>query len=245
MFRRKPASVWLTLVVTALIVPVASAQSVQPLGSAGREAAAFPKPDRPVASIISPIWASEDERRSVNETKRVFELMKIQPGMSVADIGAGSGFYTVQLSKVVGPNGVVYAQDVMPNYLLELTRRIGREKLGNVKVGQGEGHDPRLLPRSIDAALLIHMYHEIDQPYAFLFNLASSLKPKAIVGIVDLDRPTLQHGTPPALLRCELESVGYRQTGFHTLVGEVGYLAIFQAPELAIDPGRIKRCSPN
>jgi SAM-dependent methyltransferase len=221
----------------------ASAQpAIPPLAPSGAPANGFPAPDRPVAGIISPIWATEDERRSASETNQVFRLLGIRPGMSVADIGAGSGYYTMQLSRAVGANGRVFAQDVMPDYLVTLQARVLKEKLTNVTVSLGEAHDPRLPPRALDAAVLIHMYHEIEQPYALLFNLAASMKPGAKIGIVDLNRPTLQHGTPPDLLRCELTSVGYRETGFHHLTGDVGYLAIFETPQVAVQPSSITSC---
>jgi hypothetical protein len=74
------------------------------------------------------------------------------------------------------------------------------------------------------------MYHEIAQPYAFLYNLAPALRPGARVGIVDLERPTEQHGTPIELLRCELSAVGYREIATHQLAGDSGYLAVFSPP---------------
>jgi hypothetical protein len=86
------------------------------------------------------------------------------------------------------------------------------------------------------------MYHEIAQPYALLFNLAGAMKPQSLVGIVDLDRPTNEHGTPPALLRCELAAVGYREVGFHELQGDVGYLATFEAPLQPPSPSAIVPC---
>jgi SAM-dependent methyltransferase len=200
------------------------------LAPSGEPAAAFPAAQRPVAAIISPIWASEDERRSADETGQVFSLLGIKPGMRVADVGAGTGYYTMLLADAVGPQGEVLAQDITPDYLAALQKRVLKAKLANVKVGLGEGHDPRLPARTLDAAVLIHMYHEISQPYGLLFNLAKAMKPQSLVGIVDLDRPTDEHGTPPALLRCELAAVGYREAGFHMLNGGVGYLAIFKPP---------------
>jgi SAM-dependent methyltransferase len=208
------------------------------LAPPGEPAAAFPAPDRPVASIISPIWASEDERRSADETGQMFG----KPGMHVADVGAGSGYYTMLLARAVGPQGEVFAQDITPDYLTALQKRVLNAKLANVKVGLGEEHDPRLPARALDAAVLIHMYHEIAQPYALLFNLAAAMKPDSLVGIVDLDRPTDEHGTPPDLLRCELAAVGYHEAGFHQLGGGVGYLAIFKPPMQAPSPSAIMPC---
>lgn len=162
--------------------------------------------------------------------------------MRVADIGAGSGYYTMLLARAVGTRGEIFAQDITPNYLTALKTRVQKAKLANVKVGLGEGHDPRLPARALDAAVLIHMYHEISQPYALLYNLAAAMKPESLVGIVDLDRPPDEHGTPPDLLRCELEAVGYRTVSFQTLRGGVGYLAIFKPPMQPPSPSAIAPC---
>ena len=91
--------------------------------------------------------------------------------------------------------------------------------LQNVAIALGEPHDPRLPADSLDIAILVHMYHEIAQPYALLYNLVPALKPDARVGIVDAVAPTAEHGTPPSLLRCELQAVGYREIGFERLTG--------------------------
>jgi ubiquinone/menaquinone biosynthesis C-methylase UbiE len=132
----------------------------------------------------------------------------------------------------------------MPNYLADLATRIRKEGLPNVTLVHGEPHDPRLPAASVDAAILVHMYHEIAQPFAFLYNLVPALKPGAQVGIVDLDRPIGEHGTPPDLLRCELAAVGYEQVSLTKLTGEVGYLAVFRPPSEAarIPPQAIKPC---
>ena len=164
--------------------------------------------------------------------------------MTVGDIGAGSGYHTVRLSPLLGSSGVVIAQDVSRQYLAQLVKRTERLKLRNVKIALGEPHDPRLPRASLDAAILVHMYREIAEPYAILYNLAPALKPGARVGIVDLDKPITQHGTPPELLRCELAAVRYREIGFHNLTGDPGYLAIFSPPR-EVDrpqPGAIRPC---
>ena len=205
-------------------------------------AAAFPAPDRPVAEIVSPVWLNEADRDKARESEQVVRLMGITPGMAVADIGAGTGYHTVRLSPVVGPRGRVYAQDVTPEYLADLERRLERADLDNITVVQGAPDDPRLPPRTLDSAILIHMYHEVSQPYAFMHRLAGAMKPGARVGVVDLDRSTWLHGTPRNLLRCELEAVGYRQIGFHPLTGNVGYLAVFEAPAQPPAPEAIRPC---
>jgi hypothetical protein len=93
-------------------------------------------------------------------------------------------------------------------------------------------HDPRLPTGSVDIAILVHMYHEISQPYALLYNLVPALKPDARVGIVDAFGPTSEHGTPPSLLRCELAAVGYREISLDRLTGSNAYLAIFAPPSI-------------
>jgi ubiquinone/menaquinone biosynthesis C-methylase UbiE len=193
---------------------------------------------------VSPVWANERSRDSVDEAGQLATRLGVRPGMTVADIGAGSGYHTVRFSRLVGPQGRVLAQDVTPGYLADLARRVERERLANVTLALGEPHDPRLPPGSTDVAILVHMYHEIAQPFALLHNLVPALKPGARVGIVDLDRPTWQHGTPRDLLRCELEAVGYRQVAFAPLPGDLGYLAIFEAPapENRPAPASVKPC---
>jgi predicted methyltransferase len=200
------------------------------LGPARVPAAVFPTPDRPVASIISPIWHDEKSRDAADEVGQVVRLIGIKPGMTVGDIGAGSGYYTVRLSPIVGPNGRVIAEDVKADYLQGLQHDVRELGLENVVIGLGEPHDPRLATGSIDIAILVHMYHEVVQPYALLYNLVPALKPGARVGIVDATARTSEHGTPPTLLRCEFAAVGYREISFHPLRGSDTYLAIFAPP---------------
>jgi SAM-dependent methyltransferase len=202
----------------------------------GAPADAFPKPDRPVADIISPIWHDEQERDSAGEPQQLVRLLGIKPGMTVADIGAGSGYYVARLSPIVGASGRIIAEDVVPDYLQSLRRRVHDLGLHNVEVVAGEAHDPKLAENSLDLAILVHMYHEIAQPYALLYNLVPALKPDARVGIVDAVAPTAEHGTPPSLLRCELQAVGYREIGFDRLTGSDAYAATFAPPSVAGRP---------
>jgi SAM-dependent methyltransferase len=193
---------------------------------------AFPKPDRPVAGIVSPIWHDERERDDADEPGQLVRLLGIKSGMTVADIGAGSGYYVVRLSPIVGLNGRIIAQDVVPKYLRSLRKRVRDLGLKNVAISLGEPHDPRLPAGSVDIAILVHMYHEIAQPYGLLYNLIPALKPDARVGIVDAFGPTSKHGTPPGLLRCELAAVGYREISLDRLTGSDAYLAIFAPPSI-------------
>ena len=221
-----------------------AAQPVGPLGPPGVPAEVFPRPARPVAAIVSDRWQTEDTRERVGEAALVMRLLDVRPGMAVADIGAGSGYYAARLAPRVLPGGRVLAQDVRADYLAGLRRRVARDGLDNVAVGLGDPHDPRLPPRSVDLVLLVHMYHEIEQPYGLLYNLLPALRPGARVAILDADRPTPNHGTPPALLRCELAAVGYRQAAFHWLQEWSEYLAVFDPPPEPPAPGTIRPCQP-
>ena len=195
-------------------------------------ASAFPKPDRPVADIVSPIWHDEKERDGAGEPDQLVRRLDLKSGMAVADIGAGSGYYVVRLSPIVAAGGRILAEDVKPEYLQTLRMRVLNLGLSNVTIISGEPHDPKLPAGSVDVAILVHMYHEIAQPYGLMYNLVPALRGGARVGVVDVFAPTSQHGTPPDLLRCELAAVGYREISNDRLDGSDAYLAIFAPPSL-------------
>jgi SAM-dependent methyltransferase len=224
---------WMTIVAVFAAAFTMSVSARDFMAGPGTPAVAFPKPDRPVADIVSPIWHDEKERDDAGEPRQLVRLLGIKSGMTVADIGAGSGYYVVRLSPIVGPRGRIIAQDVVPKYLRALRSRVRDLGLQNVVISPGEPHDPRLPVDSLDIAILVHMYHEIAQPYALLYNLVPALKPGARVGIVDAYGPTSEHGTPPSLLRCELAAVGYREIRLDRLTGSDTYLAIFAPPTVA------------
>jgi ubiquinone/menaquinone biosynthesis C-methylase UbiE len=173
-------------------------------------------------------------------------LLGVVPGLAVADIGAGSGYYTVRLARRVGPKGHVFAEDVVPDYLDKLARRVAGESLaGSVSLVRGDPHDPRLPPGSVDLALLVHMYHEVAQPYGLLWNLRPALRIGGRVAVIDARKQTAQHGTPPDLLRCEFAAVGYRETAFYDLQ-EGTYLAVFEITkprDAPASPSAIRPCS--
>jgi len=242
------ASPCLALVLLALLpsCDIRAADYADGLAPPGAPASAFPAPSRPVARIVTDTWRNEQSRDQAGEAERVMNLLGVKPGFSVADIGAGSGYYTVRLARQVGPAGHVYAEDVVPDYLERLAQRVRSEGLiGTVTLVRGEPHDPRLPPNSLDLALLVHMYHEVQQPYGLLWNLRPALRPDAKVGIIDARKQTEAHGTPPDLLRCELAAVGYQQTAFHNLQ-EGTYLAVFTPPSPGsgpASPATIRPCT--
>jgi SAM-dependent methyltransferase len=224
---------------------VAACSRPEPSQSApapARDAAGFPMADRPVAGIVASEWSNGPDRDAADESGQLIRGLEIKPGMHVADIGAGSGYHTLRLSPAVGPGGVVYAEDIVEAYLTGLRREAERRRLANVKIVVGTPDDPKLPAGAVDRAVLVHMYHEIESPYALLWNLATALKPGARVAVIDLDRPTNSHGTPPALLKCEFEAVGYKRLSAAPLEGGIGYMAVFEAPTKRPKPADIKPC---
>ena len=247
MTRRSP---YLAPVLLAVLLSCAvrAADYAEGLAPPGAPASAFPAPSRPVARIVNDTWHDEQSRDKVGEAERVMNLLGVKPGLTVADIGAGSGYYTVRLAKRVGPEGHVYAEDVVPEYLERLAQRVRSEGLtGTVTLVRGDPHDPQLPAGSVDIALLVHMYHEVQQPYGLLWNLRPALRTGAQVAVVDARKQTEVHGTPPDLLRCELAAVGYPETGFYDLQ-EGTYLAIFAPPSPGsgpATPSAIRPCAPS
>lgn len=214
-----------------------------PLAGRGVAAERFPAAARPVAPIVSPTWGDSSERDSAGEVRQIAARLHLRPGMTVGDLGAGSGYDTLRLARTLGPRSRIIAEDVDPAALQALDAQAQRLHLANITIGLGEPQDPRLPSRSLDAAIMVHMYHEISHPYAFLYNLSASMKPGARVGVEELDRPTAAHGTPPALLRCEFTAVGYRLEQLKPLDGGLGYFAVFAAPAEPPEPQRIRACS--
>ena len=206
------------------------------------EAPRFPKPDRDVAPIVSDAFSTEDARDRVGEAERVIQLAGVKPGMWVADIGAGEGYYTVRLAPVVGRRGRVLAEDIVEGTVDLLGQRVHRENLDNVAVLLGTPDDPKLPAGSFDRIFLVHMYHEVASPYAFLWRLREGLKPGGQVIVVDSDREPKRHGMPPNLLRCEFGAVGLKLARFEPITAGETYFAAFQVAAPRPDPARIRAC---
>lgn len=115
----------------------------------------------------------------------IMDALGIAEASTVADLGAGSGWFTVQIARRVGPNGLVYAQDVQQLMLVAISRRVQREGLRNVRPVLGTESDPRLPPGTADAVLIADVYHEIDDRVTFLANAAKALKPQGRMGVID------------------------------------------------------------
>ena len=202
----------------------------------------FPDAGRDVAPIVSDSFSTEDARDRVGEAEEVMRLAGVAQGMSVADIGAGEGYYTVRLSPIVGPRGRVLAQDIVPATRDRLAERVQRENLDNVAVRLGEPANPKLPANSFDRIFLVHMYHEVTEPYAFLWHLREGLKPGGLIVLVDADRPVKRHGMPPKQLLCEFGAVGLEPVRISRLSDGEAYLATFRAARNRPAPSSITSC---
>ena len=203
----------------------------------------FPKPDRPIAEVVSTQFSNEDDRDERGEAKVVMDLADIRTGMTVADLGAGEGYYTVRLAERVGADGRVLAQDISREALERLGRRVEKDRLENISIKLGEEDDPQLPPDSFDRVFMVHMYHEVTDPYAFLWRLWPTLNADGQIIVVETDRPIGQHGLPHTLLFCEFEAVGYVLVEYIERPDIQGYFARFQRGTERTVPEAIRTCS--
>jgi SAM-dependent methyltransferase len=212
-------------------------------GGQSATAPEFPRPDRTVSAIGDTEFSTEAARDEAGEASYVMDWAGIQLGTTVADIGAGEGYYTIRLAERVGRKGRVLAQDINRGALDRLGERVTREQLDNVAIKEGAVDDPRLPQNSFDRIFMVHMYHEIEQPYAFLWRMRPALAKGGQVIVVDRDRATDRHGIPPKLLFCEFDAVGYRLTGFTEQLKLGGYIARFEVSGARPEPSAIRTCA--
>ncbi len=228
---------------SAFALAVGGCDALDPPSDRPDTALEFPQPDRPVADVVSNQFSNEDARDERNEAQIVMDLANIESGTTVADIGAGEGYYTVRLAERVGEDGRVLAQDIDREALQRLGQRIDRERLENISIKLGQPDDPQLPVDSFDRIFLVHMYHEVTEPYAFLWRMWPALNEAGQIIVVDVDRPVNRHGIPPALLFCEFEAVGFRLVEFIERPDIRGYFARFERGDARTEPGDIKTCS--
>src|SRR4051812_25451608 len=202
----------------------------------------FPAAHRDVAPTVSDTFSTEDARDRLGEAEQVMELAGVKPGMSVADVGAGEGYYTVRLARVVGPRGRVLAEDIVPEVRDQLSDRVQRERLDNVAVKLGTAENPMLPGGSFDRLFLVHMYHEVQAPYAFLWHLREGVKADGLVIVVESNRPVRQHGMPPATLKCEFAALGMQPVKTAMLASREDYLMAFRVAGPRPAPDKIKAC---
>jgi len=169
-----------------------------------------------------------DERLQIN---RVMDMLGIEPGKSVADIGAGSGWFTVRAARRVTASGRVYAVDISPEAIRYIDQRTKKEQLQNVKTILSQPDDPQVPAHSIDAVLLLKTYHEVAHPVVLLKNLRTSLRPGARIGIIDRNGNGEDHGVSKDVVVREAAQAGYelRESQDFVKADGVDYFLIFTA----------------
>lgn len=170
------------------------------------------------------------ERDARLQPQRILKLLGVRAGSSIADIGAGGGWLTVRAAREVGPDGIVFAEDINPEAIKTIRDRAEREHLLQVHPVLGLPDDPKLPPHSLDAVVILKTYHEIAHPNLLLQNLIPALKPGAKLGIIDRNGNGANHGLDEAVVVRELGAAGFRQVGrfdFTKADGE-DYFLIFE-----------------
>jgi len=161
------------------------------------------------------------------------DILAITPGKTVADIGAGSGWFTVRAARRVTESGTVFAVDINPEATRYIDQRVQKEGLHNVRTILSKSDDPELPANQVDAALLLKTYHEVDKPVALLRSLRASLRPGAKVGVIDRNRNGENHGVGREVVIQEASEAGYALVSQYDFVKGDGmdYFLVFGVKE--------------
>ena len=222
MFKRR--LLLFALVLASLTLPLIESPSVFSLAQSQNR-----KTSTPYTGDLSVFDSpGRDERLQVN---RVMDILGIGPGRHVADIGAGSGWFTVRAAKRVGEGGMVYAVDINPAAIQYITDRAQKEKLPNITTILSHSDDPLLPANSVDAVLLLKTYHEVAQPETLLRTLRTALRPGAKVGIIDRNGNGENHGVGRDVVIREVTASGYKLTAQYDFVkaDNMDYFLVFAA----------------
>jgi ubiquinone/menaquinone biosynthesis C-methylase UbiE len=204
------------LLLAALVCAMASGLSAQNTQRPQSHGRLFPPED--LGLLEAP------DRDIWQHPEQIMDVLGIAEGSVVADIGAGAGWFTIRLARRVGPNGVVYAEDVQPEMLAAISRRVKSEGLMNVKPILGKGSDPQLPNTALDAVLMVDAYHEIDDRVPLLRNLARSLRPGGRIGVVDFKLegsgpgPATEERVSPETVVNDAKSAGLRLVSHETFL---------------------------
>ncbi|HKG23807.1 MAG TPA: class I SAM-dependent methyltransferase [Blastocatellia bacterium] len=173
----------------------------------------------------------DPERAEKLQIERVMDLLNIKQGSSVADIGAGSGWFTVRAARRVGGSGMVYAVEINRDFLKRIKARAETEGLANIRTVLGKEDDPSLPSESVDAVLVLKTYHEISQPVLLMRRLRAAMRPGALLGVIDKNGNGGDHGIASGTVVEEAERAGFSLVGQHDFVKRDGmdYFLIFEA----------------
>lgn len=218
-------AVILSLAIT-FAVPLARSQAPAPSTASSGDARPTSRPYVGDLSIFD--YPDRDKKLQID---RVMDLLGIKAGKNVADIGAGSGWFTVRASKRVGPTGAVLAEDINPLAIESIGKRAAKENLPNIRTVLGRPDDPMLPPGSVDAVLLLKVYHEIAHPVGFMKKLAPALRSGAKVGIIDKNGDGSNHGLGHEVVEREMAEAGFSLSATYDFTKADGqdYFMIFEA----------------
>jgi predicted methyltransferase len=177
----------------------------------------------------------EDENRAKNlSIDRVMDILKISEGKSVADIGAGSGWFTTRAAKRVGSKGKVYAVEINQEYIRHINERAKKENFTNIQTILGAEDNPNLPQTAVDAVLILKTYHEIAEPIKVLRNLRASLKTNALVGVIDKNGKGDDHGINKEIVVEEAKRAGFVLVKEYDFVKPDGmdYFLVFRAEKI-------------
>lgn len=207
MARRSAALSLLTVLLLAAWALVGQSQATHPIS--GRRIAG-------VMGHEGAAWLDRQEREQEEAPTKAVAALKLKPGQVVADIGAGSGYYSLLLAPAVGPTGKVYATDIQPEMLALIRRKLAANRIENVVTVLGTVTDPKLPDGSLDLAVMVDVYHELQQPQVFLRALKRALNPDGRLVLIEFRKedPRVpireQHKMTVREARVELEAEGYR-----------------------------------
>jgi predicted methyltransferase len=215
---------WLAFVSLLFVAGLLAAQTAAPAQASKRETST------PYTGDLSIFEAPGREQKL--HLDRVMDILGIVPGKGVADVGAGSGWFTVHAAHRVGPSGTVYAVDINPEAIRYIDRRAQKESLSNVKTILSKTDDPLLPAQSVDAVLLLKTYHEVADPITLLQRVRPALKPRARLGVIDRNGNGTDHGVDRKIVVEEAEKAGYHLVETYDFVKSDGmdYFLVFTLP---------------
>ena len=170
------------------------------------------------------------DRDKLLQTSKVLDTLRLHPGSAIADIGAGGGWFTVRAARRVAPDGHVYAEDINPGAVEAIRTRAAREHLADVTAILDTPDDPKLAPNSLDAAVMLRVYHEVAHPDRMLAVLVAALRPGARFGVIDHPGNGADHGINPEVVRAEATHAGLRYVGLYdfTKGDQNDYMEVFE-----------------
>ena len=174
---------------------------------------------REIAHIMGPggiLWLERTERETEEQPQLVIDALEIEPGQAIADLGAGSGYYSFRIAPLVGPTGKVFAIDIEPAMLEVIAQRASRERVANVVTVRSTARDPNLAPHSVDLLFMVDVYHELEYPYEVMTKVREALKPGGHVALIEyraedpevLIKPL--HKMSQRQVRREMQAAGFR-----------------------------------